>query len=337
VLDAIAAAVATDGDAYGDGILIQGDDGTNRRAVLVGEDGHVQVDVLAAPAVRALTNADVVTAELSATDNAVLDAIDTAIDAINAKLVTGTVIGDVNLGATDNAVLDAIAASLAIVDDWDSPADHCNIRHLNATDDIVQLGTSAAAIGKLAANTGVDIGDVDVLSVIPGVGATNLGKAEDAGHSSGDVGVMALAVRTDVPASLASATAEYIPFITNKLGCLWTSPQPTVPHKNIDVDETEDAVSAAPCVLSGFYAFNNAAAGTKRFLKLYNATVATVVVGTTVPDMTFELDGGQGLVWNTPLLFTTALTIAATGLVADNDATAPAANDVVFNCGYIVI
>lgn len=38
-------------------------------------------------------------------------AIDTATAAINAKLVTGTVIGDVNLGATDNAVLDAIVVN----------------------------------------------------------------------------------------------------------------------------------------------------------------------------------------------------------------------------------
>lgn len=61
-----------------------------------------------------------ITAELSAVDNAVLDSIaakdfatQTTLAAINAKLVTGTVIGDVNLGATDNAVLDAIAASVA--------------------------------------------------------------------------------------------------------------------------------------------------------------------------------------------------------------------------------
>jgi hypothetical protein len=67
--------------------------------------------------IRDLTNADVVTAELSATDNAVLDTIaakdfatQTTLAAVNAKLVTGTVIGDVNLGATDNAVLDTIAA-----------------------------------------------------------------------------------------------------------------------------------------------------------------------------------------------------------------------------------
>lgn len=59
---------------------------------------------------------------LSAIDNAVLDTIatnttdgstETTLAALNAKMVTGTVIGDVNLGATDNAVLDDIAAKLA--------------------------------------------------------------------------------------------------------------------------------------------------------------------------------------------------------------------------------
>ena len=40
----------------------------------------------------------------------------------------------------------------------------------------------------------LNIGNVDVLSIIPGTGATNLGKAEDAAHTSGDVGVMSLGV-----------------------------------------------------------------------------------------------------------------------------------------------
>lgn len=53
-----------------------------------------------------------ITANLSATDNAVLDTIDAVLDTINAKLATGTVIGDVNLGATDNAVLDTIDAAI---------------------------------------------------------------------------------------------------------------------------------------------------------------------------------------------------------------------------------
>jgi hypothetical protein len=39
-------AVAAEGDALGKGILLQGDDGTDRTNVLVDTDGHVQVDVL---------------------------------------------------------------------------------------------------------------------------------------------------------------------------------------------------------------------------------------------------------------------------------------------------
>ena len=69
-------------------------------------------------------------AELSATDNAVLDAIDTVLDLINAKLVTGTVIGDVNLGATDNAVLDSIVTNTtraAITGYGQAKLDHADV------------------------------------------------------------------------------------------------------------------------------------------------------------------------------------------------------------------
>ena len=51
----LAAAAATEGDALGEGILIQGDDGTDRTNVLVDTDGHLQVDVLSA-ASTAVTN-----------------------------------------------------------------------------------------------------------------------------------------------------------------------------------------------------------------------------------------------------------------------------------------
>lgn len=86
------------------------------------------------------------------------------------------------------------------------------------------LPAGTNAIGKLAANSGVDIGDVDVTSIIPGTGATNLGKAEDAGHSSGDTGVMALGVRNDTPnASLAGTDLDYIPVATYKTGAVRTA------------------------------------------------------------------------------------------------------------------
>ena len=73
------------------------------------------------------------------------------------------------------------------------------------------LGTSTATIGKLGANSGVDIGDVDVTSLIPGVAATNLGKAEDSAHASGDTGVMALGVRKNKHESIAGTDGDYTP------------------------------------------------------------------------------------------------------------------------------
>lgn len=74
------------------------------------------------------------------------------------------------------------------------------------------LPAGTNAIGKLAANTGVDIGDVDVTSIVPGTGASNLGKAEDAAHTSADVGVMALGVRNDTHTTGLSGTdGDYTP------------------------------------------------------------------------------------------------------------------------------
>lgn len=57
-------------------------------------------------------------------------------------------------------------------------------------------------------------------TVIPGTGATNLGKAEDAAHSSGDVGVMLLAVRKDTATQLAGTDADYSPLINDASGRL---------------------------------------------------------------------------------------------------------------------
>lgn len=62
--------------------------------------------------------------------------------------------------------------------------------------------------------------DVDVTRVIPGTSATALGKAEDAAHSSGDTGVMALAVRNDTRASLSGTDGDYSPLQLNASGDL---------------------------------------------------------------------------------------------------------------------
>lgn len=165
----------------------------------------------------------------------------------------------------------------------------------------VDVGTALPAgtnaIGKLAANSGVDIGDVDVTSISAG---SNL---------IGDVGI---GVRT-------SGGATYF--------------------KDLDVDETEDAIKATAGQLYWLYCFNTTNA--ILYVKLYNATTANVTVGTTTPVLTLPVPGnndtdGAGVTFSLPmgLAFSTAITIACTTGVADADTGAPAANAMIVAGAY---
>jgi hypothetical protein len=87
----------------------------------------------------------------------------------------------------------------------------------------VALPAGTNAIGKLAANSGVIIGDVNVVSSIPGVGATSLGKAEDAAHTTGDTLVGIATKRTDTAASSAGTDGDYATLNTDATGRLWAN------------------------------------------------------------------------------------------------------------------
>jgi len=67
-----------------------------------------------------------------------------------------------------------------------------------------------------------NIGDVDVLTVIPGVGATNLGKAIDTAAGATDTGVAILAVRDDALTALTPIETDYVPLRTDANGAVWT-------------------------------------------------------------------------------------------------------------------
>ena len=84
-----------------------------------------------------------------------------------------------------------------------------------------RLWVTALVDTALPAGTN-NIGDVDVLSIVPGTAATNLGKAEDAAHTTGDTGVMGLAVRTDTPANRSGADGDYEP-VQISGGRVWTA------------------------------------------------------------------------------------------------------------------
>ena len=208
---------------------------TNWNRVEVDDAGHLQIDVLSITAGdNNIGNVDI--ASIAAGDNNIGN-----VDIASALPAGSNTIGVVDLGSTDNAVLDAIAASLALLDNSIQSGNELQV------DIVGSLPAGSAAIGKLAANSGVDIGDVDVTSVVPGTGATNLGKAEDAAHSSGDTGVMTLAVRNDTPAALGGSDGDYAPLQVNSAGSLYTK------------DETGEAGSI---LVTGTTAVTSAISGT---------------------------------------------------------------------------
>jgi len=77
--------------------------------------------------------------------------------------------------------------------------------------------------------------------------ATGLAKAEDAVHTSGDVGVMSLGVRTDIPVSRSGTDGDYNPLQTNDMGSLWTHHEPN----DVDAGNSTTTTLANDAVFTG--------------------------------------------------------------------------------------
>lgn len=182
---------------------------------------------------------------------------------------------------------------------------------------------------------GVDGAVVDTSATNPlPTTLTNLEKSEDTAHTTGDKGVMALGVVTTDFDGTSATDEDYAALRLNSSGAQLTQDMPHTAGgvsivNNLDVDESEDAIKATPGQLYGLILGNRTAA--IRYVKLYNDTVANVIVGTTVPVMTIVLQASQSMVleWSKGIAFSAAITIAATTGFADADTGAPGANDVV--------
>lgn len=108
--------------------------------------------------------------------------------------------------------------------------------------------------------------------------------------------------------------------------------------RSLDLDESEEEVKASAGTVYGVW-FSNTATAT-RFLKFYNATAASVTVGSTTPVLTLALPGNTSddvsgvFAIAQGIAFSTAITVAATTAVGDSDTGAPSANDVIVNIFY---
>lgn len=170
-------------------------------------------------------------------------------------------------------------------------------------------------------------------TLTPGTGAANLGKAEDAAHTTGDVGVMALGVRSAAPSerSAGPTDGDYEPFATNEVGAVWATLTPSVnggvttfmasgSDGSSILVATKQTIKASAGNLYGYYVYNPEAAVT--FLHIYNTD--TVTVGTTNPQLSFAIPAGAAANLSFPhgVAFSTALSCAATTTAGGN--TAPA-------------
>jgi hypothetical protein len=106
----------------------------------------------------------------------------------------------------------------------------------------------------------VDIGDVDILSITPGVGALNLGKAVDAVAGATDTGVAGLYVRDDALGGITPAEGDYATGLVNANGALW------VAHDGIIDTELPTAAALADATA------NPTVPGVGSFIQGYNGT-----------------------------------------------------------------
>lgn len=229
----------------------------------------------------------------------------------NITNVSGTV--SLPTGASTLAEQQTQTASLSVLDDWDE-SDRAKVNPIagqagvqggsgvvSATTQRVVLATDVAlpagtnAIGKLAANSGVDIGDVDVTSIAAGdntVGRvkitdgttvatvrelgtndamnvaivdgsgnqiTSFGGgtqyAEDAALGSTPTGTLAMARRKDTLATLTPVADDAVSIRTNARGAQWVELD-TTNTPPVQGNVAHDAVDSGNPVSNGFYAKN---------------------------------------------------------------------------------
>ncbi len=166
---------------------------------------------------------------------------------------------------------------------------------------------------------------------------TNVNIASFAVEDYAEIMAEVVAGRGNVVAAQAMAVAiAGTPATTSRLAPSATADGYSVPGKLISSATTNaTSVRNAACNLGLLMAYNLSAA--VKYLKIYNKASAPTV-GTDTPIHTIPIPANGMVNFPIPaagLRLSTGLALAITGGVADADATAVAANDVVVNWGYI--
>lgn len=162
--------------------------------------------------------------------------------------------------------------------------------------------TNALTFGSVNVSNTVNVGQLSVTNDMPGVGATNLGKAEDAPHTSGDTGVFILGVRNDTNATFSSTDGDYTPIAVTKRGAVINLPFASLESSSNWV-ATATAISAttlAPAnssyrtALTAFQVYNSGGSATA-------GAITDGAGGTILAYFFAPAGGGSNVVYPTPI------------------------------------
>lgn len=179
---------------------------------------------------------------------------------------------------------------------------------------------------------------VTVTSVTPGTAATRLGKAEDAAHASGDVGVQGLGVRTDTMASLAGTTGDYAPIQFDSNGRLRVFEQATAsdgvtPFSVLSATATGTTTTTAATTLYNL-TISNQNASTDFWVKVYNKATAATQADTPVLRLFVNAQDFKDINFPKGIALSAGLSIRCTTEAADAGTTAAGSNECTVNGSY---
>lgn len=154
---------------------------------------------------------------------------------------------------------------------------------------VIATNQSSLTVGTHAVTQS---GTWNIGTVAPGTAATNLGKAEDAVHASGDVGVMALTVRNDNAATdLTSATGDYSAQAVDVKGSVFVRDRPagTATTANVTLTTASQVALAANAARRGATLYNDSANET--FVKFGTTASSTSFTVKLAAQAYYELPG----------------------------------------------
>lgn len=162
-----------------------------------------------------------------------------------------------NLNTTE-ASGSAIKTAVEIMDDWDE-SDRAKVNLIVGQAGIAAgNGASGATVPRVTIandSTGViaTVSTVTTVSTVSalGTGTTGPQKAEDVGHSTGDMGIYMLGVRDDSPAVHSGADNDYESLHISGQGGLWTSPMPPTYEVALNSEIVKKYYTSAGAVTDG--------------------------------------------------------------------------------------